>query len=299
MIKSKKVNYLKPLNFYIEFLGKEDSLFLIGLSDYFLGYILDEVEEENDMEAPFKPRKTDMIYIDNLEFIINFFRDNILNKDIKTDEDLFYTFNSELENNNDFYNKFRKMLDLYKEFFSDYFYFSEKNIYMILNVMNEFITDSSITVDYDDVKKIYYYVIRLKNNEIYSSNQIEQYIKEYNEYKTKNIYGENLFDFYYIEGNKINENELVKTFRTIIKDLTNLICVINYLLNSGYPKSLKLNLVLKNNILLNDKKEKIILGEIIEDYKKKSLKFNDYLIYAYENFSFNESISWISILFIV
>jgi len=53
------------LNFYIEFLGKEDSLFLIGLSDYFLGYILDEVEEENDMEAPFKPRKTDMIYIDN------------------------------------------------------------------------------------------------------------------------------------------------------------------------------------------------------------------------------------------
>ena len=204
------INFLKKYNFdmdkegklllfYKKFLNKEDSLNKIEEKiKLYLEYGFTDFNHGSELTTQ---------DIDNLRIFNKLLKDNILNKDIKTDENLFCTINSVLKNNDIFYQKYISFLDIYNHID----FFDEKNY--IFELINKFKSFLSIKIYFDNSKKLYDY--NCENKYDYTSKDIEHLMKGYNE-------------------KKIERDETDEEFELIIENIKNFIEIINHLLKSGY-----------------------------------------------------------------
>lgn len=174
------INFLKKYNFDMD---KEEKLLLFYKKFLNKEDLLNKIDEKIKLylECGF----TDFNHgselttedTDNLRIFNKLLKDNILNKDIKTDENLFCTINSVLKNNDIFYQKYISFLDIY----NDIDFFDKKNYFFEL--INEFKSFLQIKIYFDNSKKLYDY--NCENKHDYTSKDIERLINEYHKNKIK------------------------------------------------------------------------------------------------------------------
>ena len=280
------------MKFYEIFLGKEESIeFIKKIKEANLEIRnLNEFIDENENS---QLQTTD---IDNLLDIFTFFKSLIDDKNINTDESLHKIFKTKFELEKDIIIKLQGYLSSYGEIIQ-LFQLYDENPEMTTQKINKILLSSNLEIYKEEKKDCFIFKIKYLNQK---EKEIEADINQIEELKNKILISCTNSNLLKEEGknDKINKEQLINQFVTLIDNINQLINTLDNLLKTGYPHISNLTLKIEKSIIEKAKKaallfpgkEKIaseIASLLLEKGVEPTKEAIESLIELFENYSEN------------
>ena len=265
------------INFYILFLGKEDSIdFIRTIKDSNL-----EIRNLNEFIDENENSTLQITDIDNLLDVYTFCRKIMDNKGIKTDENFHILFRKEFEAGKDIGIKLMSYLNSYGEIYQLYQLYDE-NSEMTTQKISKILKNSTLEIyQENNENSCFSYKINYSNNK---NKNIEINSIEIDELKNKILISSGTKNTNILNNEIIDKEELTKKFVELIENIQHLVKCLNQLIETGYPYVNNLILEINDSEAYERGNKYNNLEYIMKIYNEKNNEYKNLIKEGYEKY---------------